>query len=276
MRLSFHNDLLTLLAIVLLVGILLTGILGPLLPVGDPTEIAAGPRLSPPGSGWLLGTDNLGRTLLPRVLQGIRITFVLATAPVVITSVIAVMIGMLAGYLGGWFDELVVRLADVLFSFPSLLLGMILIAILGPGITGIIVAIILITLPLMVRVVRASTLTIAGRDYVVAARVSGAPLGRLLLVHVLPNIAGTVVVQATFTLSVSMLIESGLSFLGLGVQPPAASLGSLVHDGAAYLVLAPWLTFAPGAFLALAIFSVNLLGDSLRDRLDPLETRLLK
>ncbi|HVU14972.1 MAG TPA: ABC transporter permease [Phototrophicaceae bacterium] len=276
-RLPFRNDFLSRLGVLLLVIVLLLGLFGPLVPaVGDPTKIAFGPRLSMPAPGWPLGTDNLGRTLLPRVLQGIRITFLLATAPVLITSAIAVMIGMLAGYLGGWFDELVVRLADVLFSFPSLLLGMILVAILGPGIPGIMVAIVLLTLPLMVRVVRAMTLTVAGRDYVAAARVSGSSLGRLLIVHILPNIAGAVVVQATFTISVSMLIESGLSFLGLGVQPPVASLGSLVHDGSVYLVTAPWLAFAPGIFLACAIFSVNLLGDSLRDRLDPLEARLLK
>ena len=276
MEIPFRGDFLSRLAVVLLLTLLLLGFVGPRLPVGDPTAIAFGPRLAPPGAGWLMGTDNLGRTLLPRVLQGIRITFVLATTPVLFTSVLAIVIGMLAGYLGGWFDELVARLADILFSFPSLLLGLILVAIMGPGVRGITAAIILITLPLMARVVRATTLALASRDYVAAARVSGASLARLLLVHLLPNIAGAVVVQATFTISVSMLIESGLSFLGIGVQPPSASLGSLVRNGSTYLVQAPWLALAPGFFLAIAIFSVNLLGDGLRDRLDPLEVRGLK
>lgn len=275
-RLPFRGDFLSRLAVVLLIALLLLGFLAPVLPVGDPAAIGFGPRLSPPDPSWPIGTDNLGRTMLPRVLQGIRITFVLATTPVLITSVLAVVIGMLAGYLGGWFDELVARLADVLFAFPSLLLGLILVAIMGPGVRGITAAIILITLPLMVRVVRATTLAIANRDYVAASRVSGASLARLMLVHLLPNIAGSVVVQATFTISVSMLIESGLSFLGIGVQPPDASLGSLVRNGSTYLVQAPWLALAPGLFLAIAIFSVNLLGDGLRDRLDPLEVRLLK
>ncbi len=276
MEIPFRGDFLSRLAVVLLISLLLLGFVGPRLPVGDPTAIAFGPRLAPPGASWLMGTDNLGRTLLPRVLQGIRITFVLATTPVLFTSVLAIVIGMLAGYLGGWFDELVARLADILFSFPSLLLGLILVAIMGPGVRGITAAIILITLPLMARVVRATTLALASRDYVAAARVSGASLARLLLVHLLPNIAGAVVVQATFTISVSMLIESGLSFLGIGVQPPSASLGSLVRNGSTYLVQAPWLALAPGFFLAIAIFSVNLLGDGLRDRLDPLEVRGLK
>ena len=276
MNIPFRGDSLSRLAVVLLLALLLLGFVGQWLPVGDPAAIAFGPRLSPPGPGWPMGTDNLGRTLLPRLLQGIRITFVLATTPVLFTSLLAIVIGMLAGYLGGWFDELVARLADVLFAFPSLLLGLILVAILGPGVWGVTAAIILITLPLMVRVVRATTLALATRDYVAASRVSGASLARLLLVHLLPNIAGAVVVQATFTISVSMLIESGLSFLGIGVQPPDASLGSLVRNGSTYLVQAPWLALAPGFFLAIAIFSVNLLGDGLRDRLDPLEARLLK
>jgi peptide/nickel transport system permease protein len=133
-----------------------------------------------------------------------------------------------------------------------------------------------VTLPLMVRVVRAATLTIADRDFVVTAEVGGASLARLLFIHVLPNIAGPLIVQATYALSVAMLVESGLSFLGLGMQPPDASLGSLVSQGNLYLVFAPWLVFAPGAVLALAILSVNLLGDGLRDMVDPRVQRLLR
>jgi peptide/nickel transport system permease protein len=276
MKLPFQNDSLTQLAIVLLGALLLLGILGPLLPVGDPAAIGIGPRLSPPGPGWPLGTDSLGRTILPRVLQGIRITFMLATSAVLITSVIAVLIGMLAAYWGGWFEEIIVRQADVLFSFPELLLGLILIAVLGRGVVGMIFAIVLIALPRMLRVVRATTLTIASRDFVAAAQVSGASTARVLLVHLLPNIAGASIVQATLTISVAMLIESGLSFLGLGVQPPTASLGSLVFDGSTYLVVAPWLAIAPGIFLACAILSVNLLGDGLRDKLDPMEARFFQ
>ena len=135
-KLPFQGDFLSRLAVVLLISLLLLGFVGPRLPVGDPTAIAFGPRLAPPGPDWLMGTDNLGRTLLPRVLQGIRITFVLATTPVLFTAILAIVIGMLAGYLGGWFDELVARLADVLFSFPSLLLGLILVAIMGPRSAG--------------------------------------------------------------------------------------------------------------------------------------------
>lgn len=164
MRIPFQGDFLSRLAVVLLTCLLLLAFVGLNLPVGDPAPIAYGPQLSPPAPGWLMRTNNLGRTMLPRVLQGIRIAFVLATAPVLITSVLAVVIGMLAGYLRGWFHELVARLADVLFAFLSLLLGLILVAIMGPGVRGITAAIILITLPLMVRVVRATTLSIASRE----------------------------------------------------------------------------------------------------------------
>src|SRR5262249_46297668 len=152
--------------------------------------------------------------------------------------------------------------------FPSLLLAILLVAIVGPGPTGAVLAIMLICVPLMTRVVRAASLVVVGRDFVTAAKVGGASPARILLVHVLPNVAGPAVVQATYALSVGMLIESGLSFLGLGLQPPKASLGSLVHEGAVYLPIAPWLVLIPGALLALAIMSVNLVGDGLRDRLD--------
>ena len=184
---------------------------------------------------------------------------------------------MLAGYLGGWFDELVARGADVLFAFPSLLLGLILVAIMGPGVRGITAAIILITLPLMVRVVRATTLTVASLDYVAASRVSGASLARLLLVHLLPNIAGAVVVQATFTISVSMLIESGLSFLGIGVQPPAASLGITGTQWQHIFGTSALVGTCAGVLLGYChLFPSTCWVTALRDQLDPLEARLLK
>jgi peptide/nickel transport system permease protein len=198
----------------------------------------------------------------------VRTTFLLAAVAVVLTALVSVVLGMVAAYFGGVVGELITRGADVLFAFPSLLLAILLVAITGPGALGAVIAIVLICSPLMVRVVRAASLTVVGRDFVTASRVGGAGPVRVLLVHVLPNVAGPAVVQATYALSVGMLIESGLSFLGLGLQPPEASLGSLVHEGAVYLPIAPWLVLIPGALLALAIMAVNLVGDGLRDRLD--------
>jgi peptide/nickel transport system permease protein len=175
---------------------------------------------------------------------------------------------MVAAFYGGLVGELIARLADVLFAFPAILLALLVVAIMGPGQDGAVVAIALITLPMMVRVVRAASLRVVGRDFVVAARVGGTRAGRILFVHLLPNVAGAAIVQATYSLSVAMLIESGLSFLGLGVQPPRASLGSLVYEGSVYLPIAPWLVLIPGVLLALTIMSVNLVGDGFRDLLD--------
>ena len=176
---------------------------------------------------------------------------------------------MIAAYTHRALDETVSRIADMLFSFPPVLLGLLVTAILSPGIHSAVAAIVLITLPAMVRVVRAATLDIARRDFVIVAEVAGASFGRRLFIHLLPNTAGVVAVQTAYSISLGMLIESALSFLGLGVQPPSASLGSLLREGALYLDIAPWLAFGPGALLAAAILSVNLFGDGLRAIVDP-------
>jgi peptide/nickel transport system permease protein len=193
---------------------------------------------------------------------------------VIATAVLSVALAIVAAYFRGWPGELIIRGADVMFAFPALLLAILIVAITGPGKTGALLSIVVICTPLMVRVVRAAALSVVNRDFVVAARVGGTRSLRILAVHVLPNIAGAAIVQATYALSLSMLIESGLSFLGLGVQTPDASLGSLVHEGAVYLSIAPWLVLVPGVVLALIITSVNLAGDALRDRFDVRATEI--
>lgn len=271
-----RNDPLAGMAAATLTVFVLVGAIGEILPLGDPTAIGTGPRLSAPSSGWPLGTDELGRSLLPRLVEAIRATFLLATSAVLATAVVGTVAGMAAGYAGRSTDMIIMRLADVLFSFPALLLGILIAAVLGTGSFSTIVAICLVTLPLFVRVVRAVTLSVVERDFVVAAEVSGASLWRIMFVHILPNVASATIIQLTYAISVGMLVESALSFLGLGVQPPDASLGSLLRQGAVYLTIAPWLAFGPGAVLTIAIMSVNLLGDGLRDALDPLKGRQLK
>jgi peptide/nickel transport system permease protein len=209
------------------------------------------------------------------VLQGIGTTLVLASAAVLLSSTAAAMLGLLAAFHGGAVDQLLVRVADVLFAFPAIILALLMIAIFGPGLAGVIIAIVLVTLPLMFRVVRAAAINVRGRDFVTSARVSGASEFRILSVHFVPNVSGPIVVQMTYALSIGMIVESGLSFLGLGVQVPNASLGSLIHNGVTYLVIAPWMVFVPGLILAAAILSINLLGDGLRDALDPRLPRTL-
>jgi peptide/nickel transport system permease protein len=268
-------DRLGLLGLVLLAVLLFLGAVGPFLPLGDPTEIGAGPRLGPPSLAFPLGNDELGRSVLPRVVEGIGVTFLLSSVAVAITAVIGTLLGMAAGYLRGFADGVIARIADVLFAFPALLFGLLTAAVLGPGNVSAIVVISTATLPLFIRVVRSVTLSFAEREFVLAAVVSGASTWRVLWVHLLPNVMGAAIVQLTYALSIGMLIESGLSFLGLGVQPPHASLGSLLRLGSVYLTVSPWLVLVPGFVLAMAIMSVNLLGDAIRNALEPLRGRPL-
>lgn len=272
----YLNDRLTGLAGLALLVLVLMGVFGSMLPLGDPTAIGVGPRLGPPTGELPLGTDELGRSYLPRVVQGIRVTFLIASIAVMLTAALGTLIGMISAYVRGWVDALIMRLADVMFAFPALILGLLVAALIGPGDVSVVTVITAATLPLFIRVVRAVTLSLAERGFVVAAEVAGASRMRVMIVHLLPNITGAVLVQLTYALSVGMLIESGLSFLGLGIQPPYASLGSLLRTGAVYLTVAPWMVFSSGAVLSLAIMSVNLVGDGLRDMLDPLRGRSLR
>ncbi|WP_433464520.1 ABC transporter permease [Spirillospora sp. CA-128828] len=241
---------------------------------GDPDEIV-GPRLQAPGPQWWLGTDNLGRSMLPRVLEGIATTLLLSSAAVLVTAAVSTGFGIVAGYSGGHVNGLVMRLVEVLYAFPAIIMAVLVAAVLGPGQLAALAAIVLVTIPLMTRLVRGAATAVAQRDYVTAAVVGGARMPRVLGTHVLPNVAGTVAVQGTYALSVGISVEGGLSFLGLGVQPPRASLGMLINQGAVYLVAAPWLVVGPGVVLVLAILSINVFGDGLRDRLEPRETRSL-
>jgi peptide/nickel transport system permease protein len=257
-------------------GILLfLGIFGPLLPLGDPTRIAARPRLDAPSLQFPFGTDELGRDFLPRVVQGIRATFLLSAIAVAITAMIGTLLGLMAGYLGRTTDQAIARGADILFAFPALVAGLLVAAVIGPGQVSAIAVISIATLPLFIRVVRSVTLGVAGRGFVTAAEVAGASALRVMLVHLLPNVMGAVMVQLTYALSIGMIIESALSFLGLGVQPPDASLGSLLRQGSGYLTIAPWMVLSAGVVLSLAIMSVNLVGDAVRDALEPLKGRPL-
>jgi peptide/nickel transport system permease protein len=270
-RLPFRGDPLAQIGAAVIVGLIVIGVFGLTTEIfGNPTALGSAAPLSAPGPGHLLGTDQLGRSLLPRVVEGIRFTILLAASAVMIAVAIGALLGMLAGYLKGAVDESVSRAADVLFSFPAILLAIMISAILKPGSLSAIAAIVIVTLPIMIRVVRAATLVVAEQDFVVQAQIAGARLGRILTMHLLPNVAGPIVVQAAYSISFGMIIESGVSFLGLGVQPPGASLGSLLHEGRVYLSMAPWLVFAPGLVLAITILSINLVGDGFRQMIDPL------
>ena len=259
--------------LIVLVGL---SLLSPVLPIGDATRVAAGPRLGPPSLDFPFGTDQLGRSNLPRILLAIQSTFLLSALAVLATTLVATPLGIAAAYWRGALDQLVSRFADILFAIPPMLTAVLVAAILGPGSISSAVAVIIISLPLFLRVVRSVSLGVAGRDFVVLARLMGASPLRIVFVHVLGNIIGPLLIQVAYALSVGMLIESTLSFLGLGVQPPGASLGSLLYAGAPFIALAPWLVVWPGLVLAAIVIAVNLLTDGLRDTVDPLEQRSIE
>ncbi len=243
---------------------------------GEPRRFVSAGRLASPSWRHPFGTDELSRSMLPRVAEAIGNTLVLALVAVTLSTLVAIAFAVPAGYLKGPIDRFVVAAADTLFSFPALLFAILIAAFLGPGRPAAVAAIILVTSPRMVRAFRQAVMAVADRDFVVSAEISGLPAWRIMAAHIVPNIGGPIMVQTTFGLSVAMLVESGLSFLGLGVQPPTASLGSLVAAGLNELALAPWLVFIPAAVLVGSIAAVNLIGDGLRDLLEPREVRALR
>lgn len=262
-------------AIWVLAALFLFALLGSWFGVGgSPTDIA-GRRLQPPSLAFPGGTDSLGRSMLPRLLEGITTTLLLSAAAVVLAAVIATASGIVAGYHGGKTGGAIMRVGDILCAFPAIVLAILVAAVVGPGSIAALASIVLVTVPLMTRMVGQAARQVAQRDFVISAVISGVTTRTIMTRHILPNVAGTIAIQGTYALSVAILVEGGLSFLGYGVQVPGASLGLLVQEGAVYMVKAPWLILAPGAVLVVAILAINLVGDSLRDRFDPREARPL-
>jgi ABC-type dipeptide/oligopeptide/nickel transport system permease subunit len=233
------------------------------------TRIDVLARLAPPSLAHPLGTDQLGRDLLYRVLLGAHTSLVIAVSAVALSIVIGLPIGVLAGYFGGWTDHALMRLVDTLLSFPVLLLALTISAVLGPSLPNTILAIGVAFAPYLARIVRGETLKVAALPYIEAARSQGASNGRIIRLHVLPNIMAPVIVQATISVAFAILAEAGLSFLGLGTQPPTPSWGLMIQASRDYLDVAAWTALVPGVAVALTVLGLNMLGDVLRDALDP-------
>jgi ABC-type dipeptide/oligopeptide/nickel transport system permease subunit len=252
------------LAIVIFVAIA-APVISPYDPNDQQFELAnASPTLSHP-----FGGDELGRDVFTRTLYGARVSFGLALLVVLISATIGTLLGAVAGYLGGAADTLIMRTTDFVLVFPWLLLALLLITILGPGLRGIVIALVAFFWLSYSRVVRAETLKLRELEFVQAARAIGSSKTRILLRHVLPNVLHTVIVLATLDLAVVMIAEAGLSYLGLGLQPPTATWGGMIAEGQSILALSPWIMLAPAAFLMLTVIGINLFGDWLRDVLDP-------
>jgi peptide/nickel transport system permease protein len=242
-------------------------LLGPGLPL-EPDRIDLSSILAPPTEAGVLGCDDLGRPVLDRLLVGARTSFLVALGVVAVSLLLGSLIGGLAGMLGGWVDLLLVRLIDVFLAFPGILLAIALAGVMGPGVDNLVIALSVVGWVGYARLVRAQVLSLKGRDHVTAAVALGTGRLRILVRHLLPLTLAPVIVEATFGVATVVIAEAGLSFLGLGVQPPEASWGSMIRDGAGYMLVAPHLVLAPGIAISLVVLSVNLLGDRLRDRLD--------
>lgn len=253
---------------VILASVLMATLAGLVAPY-EPNKVDPRNSLAPPSAQNWLGTDRLGRDQLTRVLYGARISLAVAVTSVVISVGLGMVMGIVGGYLGGIIDDVFMRIVDAVAAFPSLVLSLALVAVMGIGLQSVIIAIGVTHIPFMARVVRSQVLRERERDYVLAARAIGARDGRIMLRHVTPNSLQPVIVQTSITMGYAVIIEASLSFLGVGIRPPTPSWGGMLKFAFNTMDIAPWLAFAPGIAIFLLVLAFNLLGDALRDVLDP-------
>lgn len=252
----------------LVAAVVVAAVAAPALPF-DPVQLDLSQALRPPTATHLLGTDELGRDLLTRIVYGGRTSIGIALGSVVVATAAGILFGVLAGYGGGRVDAVIMQAVNVALSFPAVLLALLMVALIGQGVANLMVAIGIQAVPGFVRLVRGSVLAVRAHEYVEAARAIGCAPSRIAVIYILPNLVGPLAVQATFLVAAGVQLTSALSFLGIGVPPPTPEWGSILAGGRNYLSLAPHITLAPGLVLLFVLLALNLLGDRLRDALDP-------
>jgi len=269
LRLLVRRNKIGLIAGIALAIFVVLAIAAPLVAPGDPIDMSPVDRLQSPGEAGWLGTDVYGRDVLSRILFGARISLGVGVLSVLAAAAVGTMLGLIAGYLGSWREYLTMRLMDVLFSFPSILLTILIVTIWGAGFRSIVLAIALIQTPIFARIVRGSTLSLKHVEFVQASVAAGSSTSRILIRHILPNVAAPILVQLALSMSGAVILEAALSYLGLGAVPPTPSLGSMLSENRTAMELAPWTVLFPGLALGLLVLCINMFGDAIRDLLDP-------
>jgi len=255
--------------LLIVVASLLVALLAPVLAPHDIRAMSPQEALAPPGGRYLFGTDEFGRDVFSRVLWGARISLVVAVLSVLVAVALGTSVGLAAGFYGGWWDAVAMRMMDIIFAFPAILLAIAIMAVLGTSLFNLVVAIGIVYTPQFARVARAAALTVRSLEFVDAARALGLGNVRIIWRHIIPNVLAAVTVQISLSLSLAILSESALSFLGLGTQPPTPSWGNMLSEGRQFLEIAPWNAVFPGLAIMVVVLGFNLLGDGLRDLLDP-------
>jgi len=249
--------------------IALAALAAPLLAPHDPGRMNLGDKLRPPGADYLLGTDRFGRDLLSRVLFGARISLAIGLQTATAAAVLGIALGAVAGYAGGWFDNLVMRTLDVPLAFPYILLAIVVVATLGPGLVNAMIAIVVVGIPYFARIARGAILTVKEQEYVRAAEMAGASHARILVSEILPNMTAPLIVTYTIYIGWMILQAASLSFLGLGAQPPTPEWGAMLSESRQLVQIAPHAAIVPGTAILLVVLAFNMMGDGLRDVLDP-------
>ena len=269
MRRMARENKTAVISFIFIVLMILAAILAPVLTVYEENYMDLMNRLSAPGGAHLLGTDEGGRDVLTRLLYGARVSLLIGVIPALLSLILGAVLGVIAGYRGGITDTIIMRIADVTLAFPSMLLAMVIMYALGGGLINVFLTLTLVNWASVARVVRSQTLQLKNSEFVEAARVMGVSNRKIMMRHILPNCLPTLLVLFTLNIPTSILTESSLSFLGLGVQPPNASWGLMINTGRQYLFTAPWLSFVPGIAIMLTVLAFNFLGNGLLDVLDP-------
>jgi peptide/nickel transport system permease protein len=256
-------------SLAIILAYLVIGACAPLLAPHDPLRVFPGNIRKPPGAEFPLGTDEVGRDILSRLIFGARVSIEIGVLSVGTAALCGSALGLVAGYAGGSTDAWIMRLVDILLAFPGILLAIAIVAVLGPGFASVIIAVGIEALPAYARTVRASTRSVREAEYILAARALGAPARRIVGRHILPGVLAPVIVLASLGVGIAVLTAAALSFVGIGAQPPTAEWGSMLATGRAYLRDAPWIAASPGLAVVVLTLALNLFGDALRDALDP-------